>query len=351
MHSDGDGTVDDTPQSGDGKGLGGPSGDLNQDTGEVGPVGEVGVPVLDSDYDDEWLADFPEAIGSFNVGYINTPKDRACSSAPIIYLQIPGVSLDEFLSNPPDITSLRTAIQSVHGAPSKVTLSFSPSLVDSEAFAVEDAAWNRERMENGCPEPLVDIEAGDNGSRTRAYAVFQNTAAGNYTNGNAQFVRIQTPSGFGTSQNRWSVALNNVVTDDDYFMQHGIQFKEGQPRIVWTEDHEGLEPQEYRLVPYVADAWYQFRIIYLSGVWFMCAGNDANIDTEYECEQSGHATGTHLKLDINTSVFFENANTNANWHSGFPATIAVKHALIYVDGNYQQWSTEDRRNLSQLWAG
>ena len=99
--------------------------------------------LLDRDYDDSWVTDFPDTVDGHNVRYINTPKDRACISEPVVYLQTPRASLDEYLSNPPDISSLKAAIQAVPGVPTGVTLSFSPGPIDREAAAAEDAIWNK----------------------------------------------------------------------------------------------------------------------------------------------------------------------------------------------------------------
>ena len=35
-------------------------------------------PLLDHDYDDSWVADFPDTMAGHNVRHIHTPKNRAC---------------------------------------------------------------------------------------------------------------------------------------------------------------------------------------------------------------------------------------------------------------------------------
>ena len=243
------------------------------------------------------------------------------------------------------MSSLKAAIlQSVPGAPSDIRLSFSPNPMSRAAAAAKDAIRNEERIRNGCPGQLADIETG-NSSGYRGFAIFQNTDAGSYTDDNAQGVRIRTPSETGSSQIRWSSALNNVMTNASHFMQTGMKFDDGDELIIWTDENEDLEPQEFDEVPYWADTSYQFSISRTNGTWFMCAGNDENIDEEYECVVSENAPGTHLKRSISTSVFFENANGNSNWHSGFPATISVSSAKIFRNGVGQAWSTEDRRTI------
>ena len=321
----------------------------DQNAEEVGPVGIVREPVLDAGYDDEWVAGFPETVGGFNVGHINTPKDRACSSAPVIYFQSSQATLDEFLANPPDISSLRAVIRSVPEVPSNVALSFSPNPIDSESAAAKDALWNRERVISGCPEPWTDIEKGTEAiGRLRGFAIFQNTDAGSYTDDNAQGVKIKTPTRFGTGQNAWSAAINNVVTNTDFFIQTGMQFEEGDTLIGWSTS--GEEPTAYSRVPYLSNTLYQFSISYTSGDWQTCAGNDSNLAVQYECVFHNDATGTHLKSDANTSVWFENANTNANWNSGFPTTITVRDAKIFRNGIGQAWTSEDRLTVHNCGA-
>ena len=327
-------------------------------TGESSPDAEGGASdgrnVPDPDYDDGWVADFPQTIGGLNLTYIDTPKNRACLSLPIIHLQASQSSLEDFLASQPDISSLNTAVQSVPGAPAKVRLSFSRGLIDKETAAANTAIRNQERLENGCLPVLDDFEDGaPNDPNTppeerkpeRGFAVYQNKDAGRYTNDNGQSVKIRAPSGIGTDQDLWSAALNNVLTDDDYFMQSGMLLKVGRTEIIYAEDHGDLEGEEFTQVSYSAGTLFQFKIIRNDGSWMMCAGNDEDIENEYQCVTSAHATGSNLKKDVATSVFFENANTSSNWNSGFPAAITVSHAKIIRDGVAYNWGTEDRRTI------
>ena len=326
-------------------------GDEDPDDGQVGPVGEVDVSsVLDLDYDDLWTEDFPQTIGGYKVGYINTPKNRACISTPIIYVQTDKPSLDEFLAYPPDMSSLNAAVQAVPGIPSKVSLSFSPTLTDEEVAAKEDEIWNREVLEDGCLPALEDFQIGNNTQRDRGFAIFQNKDAGRYTDDNGQGVKIRTPSRIGTGQDEWSAALNNTKTNTGYFLQSGMILREDRTRIVWGESHSGLQAETFKGVPYLADTLYQFSNSYGSSVWWMCAGNDENI-SGYECILSAHATGTHLKEDQNTGAFFENANTVTTWNSGFPDEIEISSAVTFRDGIGHPWSSEDRWTVHACGSG
>ena len=70
-------------------------------------------PVLDRDYDDSWVTDFPDTIGGHNVHHIHTPKNRACVPVPLILLQTPRASMEEFLADPPDVGAMKAAIQAI----------------------------------------------------------------------------------------------------------------------------------------------------------------------------------------------------------------------------------------------
>ena len=131
-------------------------------------------PVLDEDYDDSWVADFPDAIGGYRVIRITTPKSLACSSQPLISLQATQESMDEFLSAPLDVNSLRAAIRSIPGVPSHFNLSFvGPAPIDEEEVETRRIRWNEANVSRGScirfmdpdgpatpdPEPPGDAES------------------------------------------------------------------------------------------------------------------------------------------------------------------------------------------------
>ena len=56
-----------------------------------------------------------------------------------------------------------------------------------------------------------------------------------------------------------------------------------------------------------------------------------------------------LENSPNTSVFFENWNSNTNWYTGFPATISASHAREEVYSVRINWNSENiviKRNLT-----
>ena len=333
-------------------GAGSTAGESSQNAGSGASDGRN---VPDPDYDDRWVADFPQSIGGFNVTYIKTPKDKACISLPVVHLQAPQTSLEEFLSSQPDIASLNEAVQSVSGVPAKVRLSFSRGLIDKETAAAKTAIWNRESLQNGCLPVMADTEDGDPNNPPnkpdRGFAIYQNKDAESHTDNNGQSVKIRAPSGIGTGQKLWSAALNNIKTNTSYMMQSGMLMRVGRKTLIYAEDHFGLEARDYDEVSYSDGSLFQFQVIRTNGSWMMCAGNDEDIDNQYQCVTSAHATGTRLKISRNTSVFFENANSNSNWNSGFPAAITVSNARTIRDGVYYNWTAEDRITVHKCGNG
>ena len=107
-------------------------------------------PVLDVDYDDSWVANFPDVIGGYTVLYITTPKSVACSRTPLISLKAPQESMDEFLSAPLDVNSLEEAIRSIPGVPSSFNLSFSGGLIALEEVETRIRERNEFMASRGC---------------------------------------------------------------------------------------------------------------------------------------------------------------------------------------------------------
>ena len=141
-------TVTDTPRPG--RSTGAAPGQVKPDNSiDLGASPTSERPVLDEDYDDSWVADFPEVIGGYRVTGIGTPKTVACSSTPLITLHTTQESMEEFLSAPLDLVSLREAIRSVPGVPSDFTLSFAGSPIGEEERAANLRSWNEANVARG----------------------------------------------------------------------------------------------------------------------------------------------------------------------------------------------------------
>ena len=107
-------------------------------------------PYLDLDYDDSWLVNVPEVIGGYTIIRITTPKTLACSIEPKIILLAQQKSMDDFLSDPPDVRTLRTAIRSIPGVPHDFELSFANSPGDEEEYKERQRRSNEAKIRDGC---------------------------------------------------------------------------------------------------------------------------------------------------------------------------------------------------------
>ena len=142
-------TVTDTPRPGRSTGAAPGQGEPDNSI-DLGASRPSERPVLDEDYDDSWVANVPEVIGGYRVIRITTPKSLACSHHPRITLLAQQGSMDEFLSAPLDLPSLRAAIQSIPGVPSDVGLGFTGSPIDKEEMAEKNRRWNEANIRKGC---------------------------------------------------------------------------------------------------------------------------------------------------------------------------------------------------------
>ena len=50
-------------------------------------------------------------------------------------------------------------------------------------------------------------------------------------------------------------------------------------------------------------------------------------------------------------MWFETANSDEDWHDGFPSTISATSAKIYLDGTGSDWTKEDRWTLHNCGDG
>ncbi len=151
---------------------------------------------------------------------------------------------------------------------------------------------------------------------------------------NGQKVRMVAPQ-MGTNQDKCSNWLLNGLTNTNYFTQTGFQFfgaAWGQwahtPWVVYTSHTWGLEAQYYNNMPYETGHTYEFMILYYDSQpdgWLYSAYDRNNGNFEYVIDYT--ATGSNLvNRDYETSVFWENYNTNQNWYSGFTNPVRASYA-------------------------
>ena len=102
------------------------------------------------------------------------------------------------------------------------------------------------------------------------------------------------------------------------------------PWVTYSSDTWGQEMQYYgsAAMPYVAGHTYEFMVLYYNSQpdgWLYSAYNRNNGKFAYVIDYS--ATGSQLaNSDYNSSVFWENYNTNQNWYSGFTNQVRASYA-------------------------
>ena len=136
-------------------------------------------------------------------------------------------------------------------------------------------------------------------------AIIQNHFGAGY---NAQSVYLDAPT-VGNNQGRCLISnccnyiafLNNVLTDNNYFLQAGFVFEGPNTKhlfgekglVVWTDEAHQLVSQDLPF-DYTGCHTYWTTITLTGEVWWMCALDTANAAT-YTCNNA-----TSLQMDINT---------------------------------------------------
>ena len=305
---------------------------------------------------DAWVDNVPETLAGYKVIHVTTPATKDCAVEPRIILQTTQKSIHDYLAASDPLPALDAA-QAIRGAPEKVGISFVGPNATKERILANNAKWNALWEPGECVPTnksikYTDTEDYDNDIENgRGWAIFQDTEADDYSNDNAHSVYVDAPSSIGNYQTYWSAVLLNVRTDGTgySFIQTGLRFQGGGGYVDWTDEEHGLGPEGYDDVSYTAGNTYWFTITYTSSVWQVCA-HDLTPD-DYECKISDETTGDSLDEDRETSVWFENANEDTGWHSGFDNNIYVYDADIYQSGSRGDWSSEDRWTLHNCGSG
>jgi hypothetical protein len=143
-----------------------------------------------------------------------------------------------------------------------------------KTFSPKIKKWNQQRQKYGCAKaipPATGSDYQEYKAPGNGYAVYENTDAGNFTDDNAQSVYLEAPN---TIANRTGAVLflNNVKTDNStyYLLQNGLEFWNGNGRVIWTDTTHGYVDQSYDF-SYAATDTYWFTITFTNGIWFMCA--------------------------------------------------------------------------------
>lgn len=161
---------------------------------------------------------------------------------------------------------------------------------------------------------------------------------GPFTDHNAQSVLLEAPR-IGNSQSNFSAFLNNGLTSANDLLQNGLLFDLSRGSVVWTDEAHGLSPQYYNIDYHVGDDYY-FTVSYTNDHWWLCASNQSRAPSNYQCARSSQTDGTTLWGGDNTSVWFENQNSNYDWYQGFTDPVIAHMARNYMNGTSSYWSRE-----------
>jgi hypothetical protein len=191
--------------------------------------------------------------------------------------------------------------------------------------AVTNAASNNETKIKAIPPPPM-----------HSYAIFQNLDC-------FPPVVVQGLSAhmaginIGTNQNAYSLLLVNGMTNTSYLLQSGQLYYNGIPRNVWCDDSHNQNTIQFNCT-YTTGHDYLYDITYMGspGVWEMGVKDENTGTFDLFIEYS--ASGSNLNPDPNTSVYFENANTNVNWYYGFPTYVNASQARYLVSGQKINWT-------------
>ena len=153
-------------------------------------------------------------------------------------------------------------------------------------------------------------------------------------------IEIEAPE-VGDNQSDYSALLVNGWSNNDFFMQAGQLYYSGQGYNVWADSESSYQVRCFD-VDYVEGHDYAYVIAYYGGGdWIYVCGdtNSAQSDTYVQHD----ASGSYLIRDINTSVFFENWNTNADWYEDFsnPLTVWDAEDLDYSPYSWSEWDNTD----------
>jgi hypothetical protein len=148
-----------------------------------------------------------------------------------------------------------------------------------------------------------------------------------------QQIQFTAPT-VGSNQDWASFLMNNGRTNGNYFLQTGQMYVQGAGYHIWADTGSGLSPNYFNL-SYTAGYSYEYSICYdIPGEWSLWCENLSFGTFDYVLRTG--ITGTYLASD--TSVFFENWNSNANWYQGFSNHLYAYQAKDYIV-QWKYWQT------------
>lgn len=181
-------------------------------------------------------------------------------------------------------------------------------------------------------------------SSAPTFAVFTDEDPGGQTVAGLK-VQWEAPT-VGDYQSDHSAFMINGKSDEGFFLQSGQLYAEWQGDGYgwngWSTSDLEYYFQEFSL-SYYAGHEYEFEVSHLTGTgyWWISGEDLDNSNFDYEIVSGD---GTELIDDPNTSLFFENWNTNSNWYQGFSNPISAYSARDYQpDQGWSYWSSGSKQ--------
>ncbi|MFO8009322.1 MAG: hypothetical protein R6U89_00765 [Dehalococcoidia bacterium] len=168
----------------------------------------------------------------------------------------------------------------------------------------------------------------------------------------------------GSQQDEYSLMTLVGETNYDFngkpeFIQIGQWYRNsGIGRLAWTSTYQGYYPQWFDMQYQPGNKYYHFMSKSIgSNYWYVGVQNltSGGYETELITALGNRLISDYSNNDFNTGVFFENFNSNSNWHNGFTNPIRASYALDKEQGHgYTYWSDElqiiqEVDNINNYW--
>ena len=285
---------------------------------------------------------YPEFINGERVIFVQTSENTFSLESNAVVLTI----LDDSNSMEESMAKFSDYLGN-HQLPKGWSISVIGGLgASAEEFLQIHNSFNDAVKKNGGPFQLGPIQLQQSIGRTYAIDAPSDPSSETITYISAEWIAPQV----GNNQNHYSAMLVNGWTNQGctdpygnpwsgYFLQSGQLYADGDGHHVWADTTTGFVAQDFG-VPYTQGQNCQYLIAKFSSGWTMGFRNLSTGGYNYHIEPN--AVGTKLVKNTNTSVFFENWNTNSNWYLGFTNPISVRNAYdgIAYPASVHPWKNE-----------
>jgi hypothetical protein len=284
-------------------------------------------------------------LGQREVFAVYSHDGSSCGKANSKYVFVRSnvETIDEFINGRDDVNDLAETQQYLEQKLGSDTI----LVMNSSNADVKEVAQVLQRIETNSKlnKPVCDqLWVPDGLSQylnQRTYMFAENVDATLYTDDNGQAVWMVAPVSVGGSMNGFVAVLNNVRTNTSSDLQTGFYFTNNLGQIVFANNGTNLFPYAIPVDYYPGNSYFIVNT-YTSGFWWHCAQNASLGSHTWRCIKAPGATGSHIgvsgEYSVFTSIMLENSNSIWSWRIGFPQNIAVGAASIVRNGYHYPWS-------------